>query len=84
MTLVYNEISYEVTAESIYCDFGIRVFTIDEACTIINDLADMETYTFNSTDYENMTIKKRMIVLDENGITVRIVMKQKRGVIDNV
>lgn len=84
MTLVYNEISYEVTAESIYCDFGIRVLTIDEACTIINDLADMETYTFNSTDYENMTIKKRMIVLDENGITVRIVMKQKRGVIDNV
>lgn len=84
MTLIYNDIPYEVTAESIYCDFGIRVLTIDEACTIINDLADMETYTFNSTDHENMTIKKRMIVLDENGITVRIVMKQKRGVIDNV
>lgn len=84
MTLIYNDIPYEVTAESIYCDFGIRVSTIEEACTIINDLADMETYTFNSTDYENMTIKKRMIVLDENGITVRIVMKQKRGVIDNV
>lgn len=84
MTLIYNEIPYEVTAESIYCDFGIRVQTIEEACTIINDLADMESYTFNSTDYENMTLKKRMIVLDENGITVRIVMKQKRGVIDNV
>ena len=84
MTFIYNEIPYEVTAESIYCDFGIKVNTIDEACTIINDLAEMETYTFNSTDYENMTLKKRMIVLDENGITVRIVMKQKRGVIDNV
>ena len=43
MTLIYNDIPYEVTAESIYCDFGIRVSTIDEACTIINDLADMET-----------------------------------------
>lgn len=84
MTLIYNDIPYEVTAESIYCDFGIKVLTIEEACTIINDLADMETYTFNSTDYENMVIKKRIIVLDENGITVRIVMKQKRGVIENV
>ena len=41
MTLIYNDIPYEVTAESIYCDFGIRVSTIEEACTIINDLADM-------------------------------------------
>ena len=40
MTLLYNDIPYEVTAESIYCDFGIRVSTIEEACTIINDLAD--------------------------------------------
>lgn len=84
MTFIYNEIPYEVTAESIYCDFGIRVLTIEEACTIINDLAEMETYTFNSTDYENMAFKKRMIVFDENGITVRIITKQKREVIDNV
>lgn len=79
MTIVYSETSYEVTAESIYCDFGIKVNTIDEACTIINDLADMTDYTFNSIPYENMEFRKRMIVLDDNGITVRIVTKQNRG-----
>ena len=79
MTIVYNKKSYDVTAESIYCDFGIKANTIDEACTIINDLADMTDYTFNSIPYENMEFRKRMIVLDGNGITVRIVTKQKRG-----
>lgn len=79
MTIVYNNKSYDVTAESIYCDFGIKVATIDDACTIINDLADMTDYTFNSIPYDNMEFRKRMIVLDDNGITVRIVTKQKRG-----
>lgn len=79
MTIVYNETSYEVTAESIYCDFGINVNTIDEACTIINDLADMTNYIFNTIPYEDMEFRKRMIVLDDNGITVRIVTKQNRG-----
>lgn len=79
MTIVYNNKSYDVTAESIYCDFGIKVATIDDACTIINDLADMTDYIFNSIPYDNMEFRKRMIVLDDNGITVRIVTKQKRG-----
>ena len=79
MTIVHNDISYEVTAESIYCDFGIKVNTIDEACTIINDLADMTNYIFNTIPYEDIEFRKRMIVLDDNGITVRIVTKQKRG-----
>lgn len=79
MTIVYNDISYEVTAESIYCDFGIKANTMDDACTIINDLADMTDYTFNSVPYEGMEFRKRMIVIDDDGITVRIITRQKRG-----
>lgn len=84
MTITYNEMTYEVTAESIYCDFGIRVVSLDDACTIINYMADMTEYTFNSITYSNMEFKKRMIVLDSNGITVRIVTKQGQGVITDV
>lgn len=76
MTIIYNERQYDVTAESIYRDFAVPVATIDDAVTIIEDMADMTTYTFNSFQYAGMAVKKRMIVIDANGIQARIILKE--------
>lgn len=76
MTIIYNERQYDVTAESIYRDFAVPVATIDDAVTIIEDMADMTTYTFNSFQYTGMVVKKRMIVIDANGIQARIILKE--------
>lgn len=76
MTIIYNERQYDVTAESIYRDFAVPVATIDDAVTIIEEMADMTTYTFNSFQYAGMVVKKRMIVIDANGIQARIILKE--------
>ena len=77
MTLIYNDKRYEVTAESIYCDFGISVGLLSNACDLVEELADMSSYTFNTVEYQNMVVKKRMITIDSDGITVRVILRQK-------
>ena len=76
MTFNYNGVTYEVTDESIYRDFTIEVYSLEEACNIVNAFEGMTAYTFSATDYENMTVTKRTITVAGN-IYVNVKLRSK-------
>ena len=78
MTVAFKGNAYNVTDESVYCDFIIPVTTINEGVGIITDIEDVKDYTFNLIDYNDMTLKKRMLVLDNNGVSVKVSYMRKR------
>lgn len=77
MTIEHNGLKYKTTLESVHFDFSIKVNSLEEACAVVNDMARMSAYKFGEVEYTNMVVTKRMIVVDENGITVKIVLREK-------
>lgn len=78
MIITYNEKTLEVSNESVYCDFIIPVNNIDTGVEIINDFADVTDYVFNLVEYTNMEIKRRMLVIDDTGINVKVSYKRRK------
>lgn len=76
MTLTYNDTTYTVTNDSMYLDISIVVDTLADACTIVENLADMSEYTFHGDSYSNMVVTKRSIIVTDN-IKVRVNLRQK-------
>ena len=69
MILEYNSKQYVVTDDSIYTDFSIVVSGLDEAVSVVNELSNMTSYTFDiQTNCANMIAKKVAIVI-EGGVT---------------
>ena len=66
MTFNYNGVTYNVTDDSIYRDFTIEVFSLEEACEVAESFRDMTAYTFSAVDYDNMVVTKRTIILSGN------------------
>lgn len=77
MTFEYNGNTYEVTRESIYRDFGINTYTLEDGCRILNELDGMTDYVFNLVPYSDMVVTKRAIVVTDDGITVRVILRHK-------
>lgn len=78
MTITYNEKTLEVSNESVYFDFIIPVNNIERGVEIINDFADVTDYVFNLVEYTNMEIKRRMLVIDDTGINVKVSYKRRK------
>ena len=77
MTIEYDGRTYNSTVESVYFDFAIKVNNLEEACSIISNMADMRCYTFGKVEHIDMVVTKRVITMDANGITVRVVLREK-------
>lgn len=77
MTIEHNGLKYKTTLESVHFDFSIKVNSLEEACAIVNDMARMSAYKFGEVEYTDMVVTKRTIIADENGITVKIVLREK-------
>lgn len=77
MTIEHNGLKYKTTLESVHFDFSIKVSSLEEACAVVNDMAKMSAYKFGEVEYTDMVVTKRTIVVDENGITVKIVLREK-------
>ena len=77
MTIEHNGLKYKTTLESVHFDFSIKVNSLEEACAIVNDMAKMNAYKFGEVEYTDMVVTKRTIIADENGITVKIVLREK-------
>ena len=77
MTIEYDGRTYNSTVESVYFDFAIKVNNLEEACSIISNMADMRCYTFGKVEHIDMVVTKRVITMDANGITVRVVPREK-------
>ena len=77
MIVIYNGKKYTATDESIYTDFSVCAESIEEAVEIVRDLMDMSDYTFDLKDYSGMVVRKRMIIFDERGVTVRMIIREK-------
>ena len=77
MTIEYDGRTYNSTVESVYFDFAIKVNNLEEACSIISNMADMRCYTFGKVEHIDMVVTKRVITMDAKGITVRVVLREK-------
>lgn len=77
MTFQYNNVTYELGADSTYRDLIVPVSTLEDACTVVNAVVGMTGYTFNGDVYSDMIIRKKMIVIENNIITVRILMREQ-------
>ncbi len=78
MTLEYNSKSYDVTDESVYNDFMIPVTNLGEAVEVVTELDGIRDYTFNLTAYASMNARKRMIIIDDRGIHVKVSLIEER------
>lgn len=78
MTLEYNNKTYDVTDESVYNDFMIPVTNLGEAVEVVTELDGIRDYTFNLTAYVSMTARKRMIIIDDRGINVKVSLIDER------
>lgn len=76
MTFQYNGVTYQVTDDSIYRDFTIEVYSLEEACEIVNALDGMTDYVFSAAEYTGMVITKRTIILSGN-IYVNVKLRKK-------
>lgn len=76
MTFNYNGVTYTVTDDSIYRDFTIEVYSLEEACNIVNAFEGMTAYTFSATEYDNMIVTKRTITVAGN-IYVNVKLRSK-------
>lgn len=77
MTLEYNGTKYTVTNSSVYTDFSVLVKSLEEACEVVNAFEGMTAYTFSLVEYANMVVLKRMIVIDDDRIVVKVKLRQK-------
>ena len=77
MTIEYSGHKYETTLESVYFDFSIEVTSLEEACSIISDMEEMECYTFGKVEHRDMVVTKRVITVDSGGITVKVLLREK-------
>lgn len=77
MTIEYSGHKYETTLESVYFDFSIEVTSLEEACSIISDMEEMERYTFGKVEHRDMVVTKRVITVDSGGITVKVLLREK-------
>lgn len=77
MTITYNKQTYEVTPDSIYCDFTVVADTIADACDILSSFDWMTAYTFGVDDYSDMVIVRRTIVVTDSNITVKVKLREK-------
>lgn len=77
MTLVYNGKTYDVSPDSTYMDIIIPAVSLEKACEIAEELSGMTAYTFNLGARENMVVQKRMIVLENGTIYVRVAMRAR-------
>lgn len=77
MTITYNDNTYDVRPDSIYCDFQIDAYTVEHACTILQSFDGMSEYVFNTDAYSNMVILKRSIVVTGSSIIVRVKLREK-------
>ena len=77
MTIEYSGHKYETTLESVYFDFSVRASSLEEACSIVIDMAEMECYTFGKVEHRDMVVTKRVITVDAGGITVKVVLREK-------
>ena len=78
MTLEYNNKTYDVTDESVYNDFMIPVTNLGEAVEVVTELDGIREYTFNLTAYTSLTARKRMIIIDDRGINVKVSLIEER------
>lgn len=76
MTITYNENTYYVRDDSIYCDFSIEASTVEDACEILKSFDAMTDYTFNIDDYHNMVVVRRSIVVTDV-IIVKVKLRPK-------
>ncbi len=76
MTIIYNDNTYYVREDSIYCDFSIEASTIEDACDILRSFDGMTDYTFNIDEYHNMVVVRRSIVVTDI-IIVRVKLRPK-------
>lgn len=77
MTIEYDGNKYNSTLESVYFDFAIKVSSLEEACGITQSMAELRKYTFDKVEHTDMVVDKRTITVDANGITVRVVLREK-------
>ena len=77
MTITYNDKTYDVRLDSIYCDFQIDAFSVEHACGILTSFDGMSEYVFNLDTYKNMVITKRSIVVTDSDIIVRVRLREK-------
>lgn len=76
MTLIYNDKEYKVLNTSVYMDILIGTQSLAEACEIVEELADMSSYTFDGVEYTNMVVTKRSIGISDNTV-VNIKLRKK-------
>jgi hypothetical protein len=76
MVVILNDKTYMVTDESIYSDFSIQADTIDDAVQIITDFENVDSYTFDMTEYTDMVVRRRIIIVDD-AIAAKIQFRQR-------
>ena len=77
MILEYNDKKYEVTDESIYRDFSIITYGLEAACSIVEELSDMSSYTFNLIPYTDMIVVRRTITIINDTYSVGVRLREK-------
>lgn len=77
MTVEHNGFKYNATLESVFFDFSIKVVGLEDACAIIREMEKMDRYKFGEIEHTDMVVTKRTIVMDANGVTARIVLREK-------
>lgn len=76
MTFNYNGVAYTVTDDSIYRDFSIEAYTMEEALSLVDAFEGMTDYTFMEEQYSNMVVTKRTIIVTNN-IIVNVQLRKR-------
>lgn len=77
MTITYNDNTYEVMPDSVYFDFSVVTYTLEEAVEIVKAFDGMTDYVFNIDTYTNMVVVKRIINIGNDGIIVKVKLRHK-------
>lgn len=75
--LIYNDVTYQTTAESMYTDIGIVAEDLHDAEILCITFEKMSDYIFDGDSYTNMVVSKRMIILTDNTVTVKVRLREK-------
>lgn len=77
MTLTYKDKNYTVTNDSIYTDFSIVADGLADAVVIVDELADMSTYTFDLNDCADLKVIREMIIIENGTYTVKVKLRHQ-------
>lgn len=77
MTITYNDKTYDVMPNSVYFDFSIMTYSLEEALEIVRAFDGMTDYVFNIGSHSNMVIVKRIISIGNDGIIVKVKLREK-------